>query len=155
MSIVSSLVVGIQDGTLVVTDAGKRRMVEDVKRARDGAYALTIEPLHAARSPEANAFYWSVCIGQVLEQAQRRGQLVGWTPRQLHEYAKVLCLSKADAAAGLNGRLLAERYVLAGSTRRLTRAEFTEYLSRWRAVVTELFGITVDEAPAATEATTR
>lgn len=137
----------IKKGRVDISDRTKAQYLEGLARWKEGARVrITVERQVATRSLDANAFWWSVCVVQVLETLQAAGHLEGWTPDDLHDLAKAVCLSKEDAAAGRNGHILGERYVIGGSTTKLNKLEFGEFIKRWKVYCAEKFRVEIPEA---------
>lgn len=121
----------VRDGKLYVRD--KKGLDRAVSKLRDGEYTLTLERAHAHRSQAQNAYYWSVLVANVAEHT-------GYTAAEAHEVLKSLHLAQDKAAVGENGRLL-NGLVIGGSTARLNKLEFIEFIERvqqWAATELDL-----------------
>jgi hypothetical protein len=125
--------------TTAVIDQGKfrvrnRQQFDEVIRSwPDGEYLVRIERLHATRSSQANRYYWGVVIATISEHT-------GYTPEETHDVLKTMFLPKQVAMLNGNG-FIANELVIGGSTAKLTRVEFGEYVARireWAMTVLEL-----------------
>jgi hypothetical protein len=91
---------------------------------RDCELTLTIEKRHATRSMAQNAWYWSGIVGAISEHT-------GYTPDEVHELLKAKFLPKRLAIADGNG-VVVDELVIGGSTTKLNKIEFGEYIERIR-----------------------
>lgn len=119
--------VQIQAGVLCLSN---RRLFQDLVRGqRDGAYQLTITPLRATRSHQANRYWWGVVVHVLSEHT-------GFTPEELHEWAKAKFIPKRLALLNHNGDVQDE-YVIGGSTRKMSTAEFYDFVESVRLFANE------------------
>jgi len=112
------------DGKLHVKPAERLVLQEGVLLWEDGPVTVTVERDEVARSARANAYYWGAVVKELAEYT-------GYTPDETHEILKRQFLSKAVSIATKNGRVVGE-WVIGGSTRRLTTAQFFDYIDRIR-----------------------
>jgi hypothetical protein len=118
-----------------------RRLFADLVRTlRPGPYELTISRLRATRSVQANRFYWGVVVQLISEYT-------GFTPEEVHEWAKAKFLPKRLALLGGNGEVVDE-YVIGGSTRKLKTDEFYDYVEKVRTFAQEQLGLIMPEPEA-------
>ena len=85
---------------------------------------VTIEKRHATRSLQANRYYWGVVVHHISEHT-------GYTPEETHEALKTMFLPKKLAMLGQNGDVQGE-LVIGGSTAKLNKIEFGDYINRIR-----------------------
>lgn len=111
------------------------RIASQLAQSKDGEYVITIERKHAHRSQQQNRYWWGVCVHLVSEHT-------GYHPEEIHELAKQMFLPKAVALADGNGEVVGE-YVLGGSTVRLNRLEFGEFIERFRQWAAETLGVVI------------
>ena len=122
-----------------------------MQELKDGEVFVTVQRARATRSLAQNAYYWGVVVELISEDS-------GHTPDEIHEYLKQRFLPKRLAIANGNGvvaetepkglfRRVAQflfghestapdTVVIGGSTTRLNKIEFGEYVSdiqRWAA----------------------
>jgi hypothetical protein len=100
----------------------RKRMEAALSHWRDCAVTVTITKAYATRSKPQNDYYHAVCVELVASHT-------GYTHLEAHELLKALHLPRESAAKGLNGRLLGD-YVIGGSTTKLNKLEFIDYLER-------------------------
>lgn len=98
----------------------RRHMDESLKRWQDCNCIVTIERAHATRSKAQNDYYHSVIVERVAAFWKR-------DPKEAHEVLKATFLPHERALEGTNGTLL-NGYVIGGSTTKLNKLEFVEYL---------------------------
>jgi hypothetical protein len=89
-------------------------------RMRDGEYTLTLERVHATRSKAQNDYYHAVVVARIAATWERSAD-------ETHEILKAKFLPIEKARTGENGRLM-NGLVIGGSTTRLNKLEFIEYL---------------------------
>lgn len=118
-----STTVRIERGKMTVRN--RPAMVDVVSRARDGEYVLTIERLHATRSKAQNDYYFAVMVARVADFWSTPAKR--WSEDAAHEVLKATFLPHDLALNGLNGTLL-NGYVIGGSTAKLNKLQFVEYL---------------------------
>ncbi|WP_457635823.1 hypothetical protein [Persephonella sp.] len=96
-----------------------------IKTLKDGDYYLTISKVKKQRSLNQNNYYWGVVLKIISDYT-------GHTEEELHESLKIKFLPKKFDENGL---------LILGSTKKLSKAEFEEYLERirvWASQVLEL-----------------
>jgi len=129
----------------------RKRMDAALKKWRDCEVVVTVEKTHATRSQAQNAYYFGVIVATVSDCS-------GYTTNESHEMLKALNLPTELAERGVNGRLL-NGMVIGGSTAKLNKLEFGEYLKSCVQWIAETFSVAVpdpdpawrDQADAATE----
>jgi hypothetical protein len=100
-------------------------LVQTIRTLKDGEYKITFERIHAKRSAEQNAYYHAVVVPRVAEAwSKKLGRQVGLD--EAHELIKAQFLPHATAD-GRNGTLL-NGFVIGGSTAKLNKLEFVEFL---------------------------
>jgi hypothetical protein len=104
----------------VLTIRNRRQMDEALKRWQDCNCIVTIERAHATRSKAQNDYYHSVVVARIADKFKR-------DPKEMHEILKAVHLPHAKAQRGENGTLM-NGYVIGGSTTKLNKLEFIEYL---------------------------
>lgn len=113
------------------------RIAAQLARSKDGEYVITIERKHATRSHQQNRYWWGVCVQLVSEHT-------GYDPEEVHELAKQMFIPKRVALADGNGEVVGE-YVLGGSTARLDRLAFGEFIERFRRWAAESLGVVIPD----------
>lgn len=105
---------------------------------REGAELLvTVERVTATRSPEANRFYWAGLVTPIAEAT-------GHTKNEMHEILKRMFLPHVVLVPGKGGVIVAE-FQLGGSTRKLDKNEFYEYMEEIRAWASTELGLVFPE----------
>jgi hypothetical protein len=105
---------------------GRKALAERVRRMRDGEVTVTIERAHATRSKAQNDYYWSVVVERVAG-AYAVAMQRPVPPKEAHELLKAQFLPHDMAAKGRNGTLM-NGLVFGGSTAKLDKLQFIEYL---------------------------
>lgn len=119
----------------------RRAFDDQIRQFKDGAQvevAVTIR--RTSRSLKANAWYWGGIIQPISDYT-------GYTPDEVHEWAKAKFIPKKLAICNGNGEVVDE-YVLGGSTRKMNTIEFSEYceaLRQWAAETLNLYIADPDE----------
>jgi hypothetical protein len=127
----------IESGRLEIHN--RERFVDAIKAARDGPVIVTIERAHATRSASQNAYYHGVVVKLISEHT-------GYSPKETHELLKALHLPRDLASDGRNGVLMgAEQYVLGGSTAKLNKVEFGEFVEAVRRWAAEEIGLAIPD----------
>ncbi len=98
---------------------------------------VTVQRLRATRSPQANRYWWGVCLALVSEHT-------GYTVDELHDIAKAKFLPKHLVFADGNGEIVGD-YVIGGSTRKLNTNEFYEFVERFRQWAAEALDINIPD----------
>jgi hypothetical protein len=91
---------------------------------RNGPYELSLTRLRAIRSQQANRYWWGVVVHLFSDHT-------GYTPEEIHEWAKAKFIPKRLALLNGNGDV-EDEYVIGGSTRKLTTVEFAEFVDEVR-----------------------
>lgn len=125
----------VKDGALHVRN--RTRLLEQIGELSDGEYVLRIERRRATRSIEQNKYWWSVCVELVSEHT-------GYTPDEVHELAKQMFLPKKLAVSKGNGVIVGEA-VLGGSTTKLNKVEFYDFVERYRQWAREDLGVVIPD----------
>jgi len=102
---------------------------ELVRGLKDGPYMLTVSKLRATRSRQANRYWWGVVVHVLSEHT-------GFTPEEIHEWAKAKFIPKRLALLNGNGDVQDE-YVIGGSTRKMSVSEFYDFVETVRLFANE------------------
>lgn len=97
-----------------------RELEQEFKTWRDCPLTVTFEKAYATRSLPQNDYYWSVVVARIAGTWKRN-------PLETHEILKAQFLPVEQARKGLNGTLM-NGLVIGGSTTKLNKLEFIEYL---------------------------
>lgn len=117
-----SLNVEMVDGRLCLVN---RPLFHDLLRTlRNGPYELSLTRLRAIRSQQANRYWWGVVVHLFSEHT-------GYTPEEIHEWAKAKFIPKRLALLNGNGDV-EDEYVIGGSTRKMTTTEFADFVDTVR-----------------------
>lgn len=128
--------VSLKAGKLHIRD--RRKFDETLRRHRDFENGLlTLEKLHATRSDAQNRLYWGVYV-------ETMSEATGYTPNECHEILKAHCLPHELAESGENGRLI-NGLVIGGSTAKLDKLQFGDYLKECARWIAERIGVAVPE----------
>lgn len=119
----------VQGGKLFINH---RRQFDRQIRALPERWTLevSVRRLRANRSLQANRFYWGVVIAALSAHT-------GYTPDELHDLMKMKFIPKRLVLNDGNGEVHGE-FVLGGSTRQMTTAEFSTYVEQVRQFAAEL-----------------
>lgn len=124
----------VKDGVLSVPQLEK--LFAAVKRWKNGDVLITVERVHATRSLEQNALYWTGYVRPLAD-------FTGYDPRWIHAYLKKRFLpAKHLLIQNRHGEVVEEADVDALTTTRLNKNEFTEYLQAIEGWAAEL-GVSV------------
>lgn len=124
----------VRNGKLFIRN--RRAFDQQIEQMRDGVEVeVSVTIRRAARSQQANAYYWGVVIEEFHRHTTR--QDMGYTPEDLHDICKAKFLPKRLSIVANNGEIAGD-YVLGGSTRSLNTTEFYEYVERVRQWLAEL-----------------
>lgn len=115
----------------------RKQFAQTLRRMRDGEVIVTIEPRKAARSQPQNRYYWGVVVELISEHT-------GYTPEELHDYLKAKFLPKALALPDANG-VIVDEFVIGGSTTKLNKLEFGEYVERIRQWAAETLDVVIPD----------
>jgi hypothetical protein len=106
-------------------------------RFKDGPVEIRIERKYATRSQPQNRYWWGVCLALVSEHT-------GYTPDELHEFAKARFLPKTLAFADGNGEVKDE-LVLGGTTTKLDTVQFGEFIESFRQWAAETLDVFIPD----------
>lgn len=109
------------------------RLDAAMQRFRDGEVVVTVERRHATRSVEQNAAYWVAIVNPLAEHT-------GYTPDEIHEILKAKFLPKRVAIQDGNGEIVDE-YVIGGTTTRLDKVQFGEFIREIQVWAAETLGL--------------
>ncbi len=126
----------VDHGHLTVT--GKRLFHAALQRFPDGAVIVSVKVARPSRSSQQNRYYWAVVLPPIADYT-------GYTVDETHEVLKQMFLPKQVAVCDGNGEVVGA-FVIGGSTTRLTRAAFTEYLERIREFARERLSVEIPDA---------
>lgn len=97
-----------------------------IARWKDCRVSVVVERLHATRSKAQNDFYWSVVVARIAGHwAAKMKRNV--SPEEVHELLKAQFIPPDKAQRGENGTLI-NGLVIGGTTTKLNKLEFIEYL---------------------------
>jgi hypothetical protein len=115
----------------------RRKLAQLLKTRKDCELSIIIEKKHATRSLAQNAYYWGGVVGSIAEYT-------GYTPEEVHEYLKAKFLPKTLAFAGAGGEVVDE-FVIGGSTAKLNKLEFGEFIERVRQWAAETLSLDIKD----------
>lgn len=124
--------VSVTSGKLYIRN--RRKFDEIIAGLGDFNGTLTLEKNHATRSKAQNDYYHAVVVARVAGKLKKDVKLT-------HELLKAQFLPHDMAAKGTNGVLM-NGFVIGGSTTRLNKLQFIEYLEQivmWAAEKWELY----------------
>jgi hypothetical protein len=98
----------------------RKTVTAQLRRMKDCEVVITIESRKAARSQLQNRYYWGVVVDLI-------SQHTGYSPEELHELLKAKFLPKKLAVCNGIGEIQGE-FVIGGSTTKLNKIEFGEYM---------------------------
>lgn len=104
---------------------------------KDGEYTVVIDRLHAIRSLEANRYYFGVVLTVLSAHT-------GYTVDELHEWAKLKFLPKYLALCDGNGEVKGD-FVIGGTTTRLNRLQFYEFVESIRRFAAEALDVNIPD----------
>jgi hypothetical protein len=125
----------IRKGRLVVRHP--QRYAEIFGGWRDGEVTITIEKKHAIRSQEASRYYFGVCLRLLSEHT-------GYSIDELHEWAKARFIPKHVALLDRNGSVV-DDLVIGGTTTRLNRVQFYEFVEALRQFAAEKLDLAIPD----------
>lgn len=120
-----------------VLQLNRDRLRNELKGRQDCAVTITIERKHATRSLSQNALYWAVYVETISEHT-------GYTPDEIHELLKAKFLPKKVAIADGNGELI-DDIMIGGTTTRLNKIQFGEYLQSIHEWASNKLGLWIPE----------
>ncbi len=115
----------------------RKQFKESLRRMRDGAVRVTVERVHATRSLQQSRFYWGVVVELLSDHT-------GYTPDEIHELLKAKFIPKKLAVTDGNGEIVGE-FVIGGTTTKLNKIEFGEYMESIRQWAAEI-GVVIPDA---------
>lgn len=115
----------------------RKRLAQLLTTRKDCELEIVIERKHATRSLAQNAWYWSGVVGAISEHT-------GYSPDEVHELLKAKFLPKKLAIADGNGEVVDE-LVIGGSTTKLNKIQFGEYIEEVRKWAGETLGLTIHD----------
>lgn len=104
---------------------------------RDGEVTVTVERKHATRSLDQNAYYFGVCLRLIAEHT-------GYTVDEVHDWAKARFIPKHVAICDKNGEVK-DDLVIGGTTTRLNRVQFYEYVEAIRKFAAEELDVIIPD----------
>jgi len=110
----------VEDGELKMSLGTLKRLRAAIKNWRRCVVTVTIAAAHATRSLEQNRYYFGVVLRTMAEHT-------GHSVDELHEWAKAHFLPKYVAICDGNG-VIQDDVIVGGSTRRLDKVQFSEYV---------------------------
>lgn len=119
----------VDGGHLRVTPRALAAINAAVQGWRNCQVLIRIEKVHAIRSVEANRYYFGVVL-------KRLSDYTGYTVDELHEWAKARFIPKHVAMLDKNGDVK-DDMVIGGTTTRLNRVQFYEYVEAIRQFAAE------------------
>lgn len=125
----------IRSGRLVVRNP--QRFADMLRGWRDAEVTITIEKKHAIRSQEASKYYFGVVLHLIAEAT-------GYTVDELHEWAKAKFIPKHVAFVDGNG-VVVDDLVIGGTTTRLNRGQFYEYVEAIRQFAAERLDLNIPD----------
>ena len=127
-----------------VVDGGRlkirnRRLFDaEIASLRDGwEVQIAVKRLRATRSLEQNAYYFGVVV-------QLLSQHTGYTPDEIHDLLKAKFIPKRLAVCDGNG-VIQDEIVLGGSTRKMNKLEFGEYIDSIREWAAETLDLVIPD----------
>lgn len=108
----------------------RKQFKESLRRMRDGAVRVTVERVHATRSLQQSRYYWGVVVELLSDHT-------GYTPDEIHELLKAKFIPKKLAVTDGNGEIVGE-FVIGGTTTKLNKIEFGEYIESIRQWAAEI-----------------
>jgi len=142
---------GVSDEVTAIARIRNRRLFIDERRRFDDAvsnlderwdYEIAVRRLYANRSQQQNKFYWAVVVELLSEHT-------GYTPDEVHEFLKMKFIPKRLSVADDNGEIKGE-FVLGGSTRKMSMAEFGKYIETIREWSAIELGVVIPDPDGAT-----
>ena len=113
------------------------RVSRELKAWRDTEVSITIEKKRATRSLAQNALYWGVYVELLSEHT-------GYIPDEIHALLKAKFIPKKLAVCDGNGEVRDE-FVIGGSTRKLNKLEFGEFLRAIQIWAAEELGVVIPD----------
>ena len=120
-----------------LTFQGLQRFEQFVRTLRDGPILISLRRPSATRSLEANRFYFGVCLKLLSEHT-------GYTVDELHEWAKARFIPQHVSLCDRNGEIK-DDLVIGGTTTKLNRAQFYEYVEAIRKFAAEELDVAIPD----------
>ncbi len=120
----------------------RKQFTGALRRMRDGEVLVTIEKKSATRSQQSNRYYWGVVVELLSEHT-------GYTPEEIHDVLKAKFLPKTLAVADGNGEIKGE-FVIGGTTTKLNKLEFGEFIERVRRWAAEDLSVVIPDPDSGT-----
>lgn len=135
----------IQGGRLFIRN--RRDFDRQLAQMREGSEVeIEVTRRRATRSIPQNAFYWGVLVHILSDYT-------GFAPDEMHELLKAKFIPKRLSVCDGNGEIKDE-FVLGGSTRKMNKLEFGEYMESIRQWAAETLDVVIpDPDPDYREAT--
>lgn len=124
----------VREGVLYLRN--RKRMDADLSKWKDCEVVVTVERAHATRSAAMNRLYWGVYVKELSEYT-------GFTPNEMHDVLKAKFMPKTLALSDGNGEVVGE-FVIGGTTTKLNKLEFGDYLREIKAWA-ETLGVVIPE----------
>ena len=115
----------------------RKKFDASLKRWRDCEVTVTVERMHATRSAAQNRYLWGGVYDAISEHT-------GYDPEEVHALMKQLHLPRHRAVCDKNGEVKGD-FVIGGSTARLNKIEFGEYIERVRRWAAETLGLDIPD----------
>jgi hypothetical protein len=126
----------IENGRLFIRN--RREFDQQIGQIREGAEVeIEVTLRRATRSVLQNAYYWGVVVHLVSEYT-------GFAPDDMHEWFKAKFIPKRLAVCDGNGEIQ-EELVLGGSTRKMNKLEFGEYMESIRQWAAETLDVVIPD----------
>lgn len=122
-------------------------MAKEISTWKDGEGLMRLERAKATRTAAQNAYLWAVINKDVWTKPNVSGRSLqedGWTIEDVHEFLKARFLPKHLCVVDHNGEVL-DDLVVGGSTVKLSKEAFTEYVANIQQWASEKFGIVLDD----------
>ncbi len=131
----------IKSGRVDLSEFTKARYLAGLKAFKEGDEVEIEITKKRARHSDAQRRYYHACVVEPL------GGYLGHAHREMHEVLKAMHLDQVDAVEGRNGKLM-NGLVIGGSTKRLNKLEYHEFIERCRRwALTDLHFTTEDPDP--------
>lgn len=125
----------VERGRVNVTERAWRSLREAVSRWPNCPIVVTVKRKHATRSLQQNAYLWGVVYALLSDHT-------GYTPEEIHDYCKMRFLPKRVCIANGNGEVV-DDLVIGGSTAKLNKLEFGEYVDAIRSWARETLDVEI------------
>ncbi len=120
-----------------LTIHSRQQFLVGIAGLREGEYLVKVERRRATRSLVQNAYYFGAVLTLLSEHT-------GFTVDELHEWAKAKFLPKSLAFADGNGEVVDE-LVIGGSTTKLNKIQFGEYVEEIRRFAAEHLDVVIPD----------